>query len=97
MKKFETEYGKRPSAANVITGYAAIQAIKLAAERAKSTEPDAMKAEFEKFKNEEFLVGATTFDEKTHINYNRPMLIMQVQDGKHSALNMVMPERIPGR
>ena len=56
-----------------------------------------MKAEFEKFKDEKLLVGPTSFDEKTHINFMRPMVIMQVQDGKHSFVEMRTPEKIPGR
>jgi branched-chain amino acid transport system substrate-binding protein len=94
---FTALHGGHPSTAHTLTGYSVIQAIKLAAERAGSVESDAMKAEFEKFKDEKLLVGPTSFDEKTHINFMRPMVIMQVQDGKHSFVEMRTPEKIPGR
>lgn len=94
---FKAQHGNHPSTAHTITGYSVIQAIKVAAERAGSIESDAIKAEFEKFKDEPLLVGPTTFDEKTHINFMRPMVIMQVQNGKHSAVELRTPEKIPGR
>jgi len=101
VKKFIDDFtalhGNHPSTAHTLTGYSVIQAIKVAAERAGSIESDAIKAEFEKFKDEPLLVGPTTFDEKTHINFMRPMVIMQVQGGKHSAVEMRTPEKIPGR
>ena len=40
----------------------------------------------EAFDNEPLLVGATSFSAEQHIQYNRPMVIMQVQDGKMSAV-----------
>jgi branched-chain amino acid transport system substrate-binding protein len=101
VKKFIDDFtalhGNHPSTAHTLTGYSVIQAIKVAAERAGSIESDAIKAEFEKFKDEPLLVGPTTFDAKTHINFMRPMVIMQVQGGKHSAVEMRTPEKIPGR
>lgn len=101
VKKFIDDFtalhGNHPSTAHTLTGYSVIQAIKVAAERAGSIESDAIKAEFEKFKDEPLLVGPTSFDEKTHINFTRPMVIMQVQGGKHSVVELRTPEKIPGR
>jgi branched-chain amino acid transport system substrate-binding protein len=94
---FKTAYGNHPATAHTLTGYSAIEAIKVAAERAKSIDSDKIKAEFEAFRNEPLLVGPTSFDAKTHINFMRPMAIMQVQDGKHSFVEMHTPEKIPGR
>ena len=100
VKKFIDDFtvlhGSHPSTAHTLTGYSVIQGIKVAAERAGSIESDAIKAEFEKFKDEPLLVGPTTFDEKTHINFYRPMVIMQVQGGKHSVVELRTPEKIPG-
>ena len=101
VKKFIDDFtalhGNHPSTAHTLTGYSVIQGIKVAAERAGSIESDAIKAEFEKFKDEPLLVGPTSFDEKTHINFKRPMVIMQVQGGKHSVVELRTPEKIPGR
>lgn len=101
VKKFIDDFtalhGNHPSTAHTLTGYSVIQGIKVAAERAGSIKSDAIKAEFEKFKDEPLLVGPTSFDEKTHINFKRPMVIMQVQGGKHSVVELRTPEKIPGR
>ena len=97
IARFTELHGNHPSTAHTLTGYSVIQAIKVAAERAGSIESDAIKAEFEKFDGEPLLVGPTSFDETTHINFLRPMVVMQIQDGKHSAVELLTPEKIPGR
>ena len=95
--QFKALNGNHPSTAHTLTGYSVIQAIKIAAERAGSTNSDAIKVEFEKFKEEPLLVGPTSFDAKTHINFMRPMVVMTVQNGKHSVVELRKPEKIPGR
>lgn len=97
IARFIKLYGGHPSTAHTLTGYSVIQAIKVAAERAGSVDSDAIKTEFEKFHNEPLLVGPTSFDDTTHINFMRPMVIMQVQEGKHSAVELHTPQKITGR
>ena len=101
VKKFIDDFtalhGNHPSTAHTLTGYSVIQAIKVAAERAGSIESDAIKAEFEKFKDEPLLVCPTSFDEKTHINFTRPMVIMRVRGGKQSVVELRTHEKIPDR
>ncbi|APH71350.1 hypothetical protein BSQ44_08190 [Aquibium oceanicum] len=97
VARFTELHGNHPSTAHTLTGYSVIEAIKMAAERAGSVEPDAIKAEFEKFDEVPLLVGPTSFDETTHINFMRPMVIMEVQDGEHSFVELRTPEKIPGR
>lgn len=97
IETFRAEYGTRPVVANVITGYSAVQALKLAAERAGSLEPDALKAELEKFDAEPLLVGETTFNETDHISFDRPSVIIGVTDGQHAVVDTVTPASVPGR
>ncbi len=97
IARFTAEHGDHPSTAHTLTGYSAIQAVARAIERAGSTDGDALKAEFEAFDEEPLLVGPTTFTEDTHINFYRPMVVMQVQDGTHSAVELRSPEAIPGQ
>lgn len=97
VARFSELHGNHPSTAHTLTGYSVIEAIKMAAERAGSVEPDAIKAEFEKFDEVSLLVGPTSFDETTHINFMRPMVIMEVQDGEHGFVELRTPEKIPGR
>lgn len=97
IARFEAEHGNHPSTAHTLTGYSTIQAISRAVERAGSTDGDALRAEFEAFDNEPLLVGPTSFTADTHINFYRPMVVMQVQDGVHSAVELRSPEAIPGQ
>lgn len=95
LAEFERRHGSHPSTAHTLTGYSVIQAIARAIERAGSTDSDAIKAEFEKFEDEPLLVGPTSFDEQTHINFARPLAIIQVQNGEHSFVEMWTPRKIP--
>lgn len=97
ITRFKEQYGNHPSTAHTLTGYSVIQAIKTAAERAGSTDSDDIKAEFEKFDDESLLVGPTSFSPTTHINFMRPMVIMQIQGGKHSSVELRTPEKNPGQ
>jgi branched-chain amino acid transport system substrate-binding protein len=93
---FKKKYGHHPATGHTLTGYSMIQALSRAMTRAESTDPTAVKAELEKFKNEPLLVGPTSFSPKLHINFNRPMVVMQVQKGKHSFVELHKPQKVPG-
>ena len=80
---------------HTLTGYAWVQGITLAMERAKSVEPPAVKAELEKFKDEKLLVGPTSFDAQYHINFNRPLAIVGVEGGKHKFVERRAPQKPP--
>src|SRR5690606_24983138 len=77
VKMFEEKYGHHPTTAHTLTGYDAIQGIAKAIERAGSTDGAALKAELEKFEDEPMLAGPTSFTAKRHINFHRPMVVMQ--------------------
>ena len=83
---YEKKSGQKAENANIITGYAVIEAFKVAAERCKCTDGEGIAAEFEKFDNEPLVDGAlpTTFTEDLHATLARPLAIMEVQDGKTS-------------
>ena len=83
---YEKKSGEKVENANIITGYAVIEAFKIAAERCKCTDGAGIAAEFEKFENEPLVDGAlpTTFTEELHATVARPLAIMEIQDGKTS-------------
>jgi len=95
MERFIAKYGDKPISSQAITGYAVIQAFKVAAERAGSTNGEALVAEYEKFKDEELIVGKTSYSPDLHINLGRGQLIMQVQNGKHAAIEWHVPAKVP--
>jgi branched-chain amino acid transport system substrate-binding protein len=95
MKRFEAKFGAKPVSSQAMTGYAAIEAFALAAERAKSFEGAKLVAALEGFKMEPLLVGPTTFTPDLHINLNRGQLIMKIENGKHRAVEWYAPEKVP--
>lgn len=64
-----------------VTGYSAVEALSLAMERAESTETEAVLAELEKFKEEELLLGPTTYTPETHINLTPRVIVNEIKDG----------------
>jgi branched-chain amino acid transport system substrate-binding protein len=84
--KYQKKFGERPGSGQTITGYSVVQAWAKAAERAKSTAADAVRAELEKFKDEPLAGGLTTFNSKLHIDQGRPMLIVNITNGKPEPL-----------
>jgi branched-chain amino acid transport system substrate-binding protein len=75
-----------------ITGYSIIEAFARAAGMAGSLETDQLKAALESFRDEDFLVGPTSFDETLHINA-RQLAILQVQNGKSTFVTLRAPEK----
>jgi branched-chain amino acid transport system substrate-binding protein len=86
FKSYKAAYGELPNSGQGITGYAVVQAWARGVEKAKSFDTDAVRAAMETFKDEPLAGGLTTFDAKTHSSPDRPMLIMQTNDGKASAI-----------
>ena len=83
IKEYSARHGGHPPTAHTITGYDVIHAIARAVERAGGdTSGDAIKAQFEKFTNEPLLGGPTSFSPALHINFERPMVVIRVEDGK---------------
>jgi branched-chain amino acid transport system substrate-binding protein len=86
FKSYEAAYGELPNSGQGITGYAVVQAWARGVEKAGSFDTDKVRAAMETFKDEPLVGGLTTFDEKTHSSPDRPMLIMQTNEGKASAI-----------
>jgi branched-chain amino acid transport system substrate-binding protein len=95
IARFKQKHGNHPATAHTLTGYAMIQALAVAMERAKSVEPAAVKAELEKFKDEKLLVGPTSYTPQIHINFNRPLAIVGVEGGKHKFVERRPPQKPP--
>ncbi len=79
------EYRKccgEPESSFYIPGYATIEAYKRAVEIAGSFDSDKVLAAFETFDEVPLMIGASSFTADQHIQNKRPMLIMEVQNGK---------------
>ena len=95
LTKYKATYGDKPPSAQALTGYAVIQAFAIAAERAGSTDGDALRKELENFRGENLIIGPTTYTADLHIDLMRPMTIMQIQAGKSSAIEEFKHEKVP--
>jgi branched-chain amino acid transport system substrate-binding protein len=95
--KIEERFGQRPQlAAQALTGYSAIQAVKLAVEANDgSTEGEPLAKTIEGFENEELLVGPVTYSPECHIPVGMPMQIRTVENGESKHFETVDPESVP--
>lgn len=95
LKKYEAKYGARPESAYSVMGYSLIEQWAKAVEKAKTTKAEPVVAILESFKDEPLTIGPTSYTKDLHIQVNRPLLIMQVTNGKHKSLEVWRNEIIP--
>lgn len=95
--KIEDRFGARPQlAAQALTGYSAVQAVKKAVEANDgSTDGAALAKTIEGFKDEPLLVGPVTYSAECHIPVGMPMKIRTVENGESSFFETVDPEAVP--
>jgi branched-chain amino acid transport system substrate-binding protein len=88
----EKATGEKLTSATFASGYSVLEAIKLGVERAGTTDTDAVVKEFQSFKDEDLLLGPTTYTEEERRSPGRPIRIIEFQNGKASFLEMFEPE-----
>lgn len=84
LAAFEASTGSPAATSGLVTGASTIEAFKIAAEQAGSTDGTAVAAALESFDNVDLTAGPTSFSPELHVNVTRPMAVMQIQDGAHS-------------
>jgi len=82
FERYQARFGELPASGQGITGYAVVEGWAKAVEKAQSFDTDKVRAALETFTDEPLAAGLTTFTPELHINFDRPMLIMSVTDGK---------------
>lgn len=81
---FTKKQGHPPQTGYALFGGAVMDLWKKAVEDAKTTDADPVQKALDSFRNVDTIVGPTTYTDTSHIALDRPMLIMQVQNGKIS-------------
>ena len=83
LAAFKAKTGQAAGTSGLITGASSIEAFAYAAKRAKSFDGKLLAAQFNKFVRIPLTAGPTSFTSTLHVNVNRPMAVLQVQNGKH--------------
>lgn len=81
MRTYRNRFGK-PDNSNLVTGYSVIQALALAAKKARSLDGEKIAAALDSIKNMPLLVAPTTFTKDLHIDLGRRQEIMVITNGK---------------
>jgi branched-chain amino acid transport system substrate-binding protein len=95
LDRYVKTYGEKPATSNFISGYMLVLGYARAVELAGTDEPDAVLAEYNKFKNEDLFGIPFTFTPKMHIQLKWPLIMMEVQNGKHRSLGYYINEAVP--
>lgn len=96
--RLQAATGQPVASANYpLEGYAFVQAIATAVDRAGSTDTAAVQAELNKFTDEPVILGPTTFTETCHIPSERPMLIKTYVDGAPKVVETRTVESLMGQ
>ena len=93
--RYEEKAGEKPVNSQSLVGYSIIQAFAIASERAGTTEGSAVVAELDKFDKEPLFVGPTTFTPDLHIDLSRSAVVVQVQNGVSSLVDVVALDEAP--
>ena len=92
--RYEAEYGERADVSYALRGYSVIEAWARAAERAGTTDPAEVARVLDTFTDEPLLVGPTTYTAELHIPVERPMTIIESQNGTFRFLTKVAPREV---
>ncbi len=84
LAAFKEKTGTDAATGGLITGASSIEAFALAATRAGSFDGKALADEMNKFTDEDFTAGPTSFTPELHVNVKRPMAVIAVNGGKHA-------------
>ena len=95
VERYAEMHGAPPVTGHALTGYSVIEAWAEAVRRAGTFDTDAVRAELDKFTEEPFLVGSTTYTPELHINVDRPMTVIRIQDGVPAAVGSFGAEQHP--
>lgn len=95
VKQFTAATHKKPQTSYVLFGPALLQIYVDAVKRAGTTDSQKVHEALDKFRNVPTLVGKTTYTPQAHIVLDRPMRIMQVQNGKMGYLEMWNVKKAP--
>lgn len=93
---FKAKYGSLPASQYAFPAYAFMQLWAKAVTLAGTTDPKAVVAKLETFKNEPTVLGPRSFSSKLHIQDQMPLMIEEVVDGADKVIdNQDVSEPIP--
>jgi branched-chain amino acid transport system substrate-binding protein len=94
LSEVEKRMNEPLAGSTVVSGYAVMEAFDKAITAAKSTDTEKVNEQLLTFKDEDLMVGPTTFTPEDHMSLGRPMQIIQVEKGKFSFLETFQPKNV---
>lgn len=91
---YKAEYGSAPDVGGFVTGATTLQIIQAAYEEAGTWEGDQLAAAIEGFTDLPTLAGPSSFSADLHINVERPMRVLVVEDGALTFVEQRTPAKV---
>jgi branched-chain amino acid transport system substrate-binding protein len=79
----------------LLPAYSAVQGYAKAVEEAGSTDAEAVQGTLNEFDEVELLAGPTSFTPETHININRPLAVLEINNGQGHFVEEITPKKVP--
>jgi branched-chain amino acid transport system substrate-binding protein len=96
FKRYRSVSGAAAPTSHSLTGYGIIQAWSRAVAKAGTTDGDKVAQALETFKNVPTILGPTTFSKKWHVQWRRPMALMEVLGpGRDRLVKKWTPKVVP--
>jgi branched-chain amino acid transport system substrate-binding protein len=93
-QRFKKATGKGMELSLDLAGYASVQLIAYALNKAGSTDPEKVNAALESAKNVPTILGPISFTPQFHMPYNQPVRIIEVENGKDRFLTTWKPQKV---
>jgi branched-chain amino acid transport system substrate-binding protein len=95
LQAFKVRWKEEPSSSFAILGYTTIEQWASAVQSANSTDGQAVVDVMNRFKNEPFILGPTSYSDEIHIQVDRPQLIMKVDNGGFKTVELFRNAFVP--
>lgn len=84
IARYARRFGGPPAISHAITGYALVQVVAAGIEKARTTDGPALAKAIDSLGPIDTILGPTQFTPGRHLSYDRPMAILQIQNGRSS-------------
>jgi branched-chain amino acid transport system substrate-binding protein len=95
LEAYESRWGAPPTTEFAVLGYCTIEQWASAVEKAGTVEAEAVVQVMNQFDDEPTTCGPTSYSEETHIQVDRPQLVMRVEDGAFRPVGMFRNQFVP--
>ena len=93
-QRFQQTFGKPMDLSLDLAGYASVQLVAYAINKAGSTDPEAINNALNAAQNVDTIMGPISFTSQFHMPYTQPVRIVQISNGQNSFVQTFTPQQV---